>query len=169
MNEKGGPLPGEPVEALVAEKGLELFAFAAPFLEEKTLWKGLFRSQEEYRAAFVELKKFLWLCAVMDRPYPMMSEGIDGLWHQFILYTIEYHDFCDRFFGRYMHHRPSGPRPASATASPETKALGMEFFRAYQKHFGPVPRLWLDRPAAASEFLAFADDLVSNHLAAPVG
>lgn len=31
---------------------------------------------------------------------------IDDMWHNFILYTRDYIDFCHRYFGQYIHHEP---------------------------------------------------------------
>jgi hypothetical protein len=39
---------------------------------------------------------------------------VDNMWHNFILYTKDYHEFCQRFFGEYLHHQPDvaeGPPP----------------------------------------------------------
>jgi hypothetical protein len=37
----------------------------------------------------------------------MPSQIADDLWHEFILYTRNYEDFCRRAFGRFMHHTPA--------------------------------------------------------------
>lgn len=37
----------------------------------------------------------------------MPSQVVDELWHEFILYTKNYEQFCQRAFGRYMHHTPA--------------------------------------------------------------
>lgn len=36
----------------------------------------------------------------------MPSKSVDALWHTFLLYTREYHDFCNKAFSRFLHHRP---------------------------------------------------------------
>ena len=130
-----------------------LFAYEFPDLEERTMRHGLFGCSESYREAFTELKKFLWLCAKSDEQSALMvSKLIDELWHQFILFTREYHDFCDRFFGHYIHHNAK-LTPASTGHKPDI----LKFFRAYKENFGPVSRLWLDSPAEKNEFLTFVD------------
>lgn len=70
---------------------------------------------------FPELLKYLWLtqklqfdqftnpdaeslkfkCAIHEE----MKE-IDDMWHTFILFTKNYADFCDKFFGEFIHHQP---------------------------------------------------------------
>jgi len=37
----------------------------------------------------------------------MPSQIVDNLWHEFILYTREYQEFCTAAFGRFMHHTPA--------------------------------------------------------------
>lgn len=37
----------------------------------------------------------------------MPSQATDDLWHEFILYTRHYEQFCQRAFGRFMHHTPA--------------------------------------------------------------
>ena len=37
----------------------------------------------------------------------MPSQVTDDLWHEFILYTKAYQSFCDKAFGRFLHHTPA--------------------------------------------------------------
>jgi hypothetical protein len=37
----------------------------------------------------------------------MPSQIADDLWHEFILYTREYQNFCQRAFGGFLHHMPA--------------------------------------------------------------
>ena len=37
----------------------------------------------------------------------MPSQVVDDLWHEFILYTKGYEAFCQRAFGRFLHHTPA--------------------------------------------------------------
>src|SRR5579864_3397426 len=32
---------------------------------------------------------------------------IDDMWHEFILFTRDYTDFCQQYFGEYVHHLPN--------------------------------------------------------------
>jgi hypothetical protein len=36
----------------------------------------------------------------------MISDHIDAVWHQHILYTENYLSFCDSIFGHFIHHVP---------------------------------------------------------------
>ncbi len=115
-----------------------MLACEAPFLQQKMVCNGTFRTAEEFRTVFNELKKYLLLCAERDRPYVMTSLLVDEVWHQFILFTCEYHAFCGRFFGHYVHHSPDR---GHGHGSDEQEGV-LEFLRAYLKRFGPVPRIW---------------------------
>jgi hypothetical protein len=37
------------------------------------------------------------------------NQSVDELWHLHILYTKEYFEFCNDFFGFYLHHQPTNP------------------------------------------------------------
>jgi hypothetical protein len=37
----------------------------------------------------------------------MPSQVADELWHEFILYTRQYDRFCQKAFGRFLHHTPA--------------------------------------------------------------
>jgi len=32
---------------------------------------------------------------------------LDEMWHTFIVFTIDYHEFCNDFLGGYIHHAPT--------------------------------------------------------------
>lgn len=73
------------------------------------------------RQAFTELVKFLWLVVKhgqekqlhddksLDFDFMLHVEmaEIDDMWHTFILFTREYTDFCNHYFGHYIHHVPT--------------------------------------------------------------
>jgi hypothetical protein len=37
----------------------------------------------------------------------MPSQVVDDLWHEFILYTKNYQQFCEKAFGTFFHHTPA--------------------------------------------------------------
>jgi hypothetical protein len=50
-----------------------------------------------------------WYLACLDAPEEMLgmpSRAVDIAWHEMILMTRTYHHFCERAFGRYLHHSP---------------------------------------------------------------
>ena len=59
---------------------------------------------------FHETKKFLWVFAKAENEQQVFSVDvnmlmIDEMWHNFILCTPQYVEFCQHYFGNYIHHR----------------------------------------------------------------
>lgn len=59
----------------------------------------------------LEFVKFLIVKAYFPDQYILPSQEIDVVWHQFILHTEIYRDFCIRHFGFYIDHRPLNKNP----------------------------------------------------------
>lgn len=62
-------------------------------------------SQKEAQMLLDDVKRFLYLCATEEKrivPPGMVDEG----WHSFILFTKDYANFCQRYFGKFIHHQP---------------------------------------------------------------
>jgi hypothetical protein len=51
-----------------------------------------------------ELCKFLLLTQLGETLTP--SAKVDEVWHELILFTRLYHDFCMKYFGNFIHHQP---------------------------------------------------------------
>src|SRR5690348_10639695 len=78
-------------------------------------------------AWFVEMLKFLQLCAASDQVLAP-SDPVDHAWHAFVLHMHDYEKFCRHYFGKVIYHQPSGePEPA---AFERTR-------RAYVDRYGP--------------------------------
>lgn len=72
--------------------------------------------------ALVELLKYIWLChkhSLDKKLYPKNNslnfdcvihiemEDIDNMWHTFLLFTRDYHEFCNTYLnGVFFHHDP---------------------------------------------------------------
>jgi hypothetical protein len=71
--------------------------------------------------ALTELLKYLWLAHkhtidIQNNPSDeslkfrcVMLQSmleIDQMWHEFILHTKDYTEFCQHYFGAYVHHQP---------------------------------------------------------------
>lgn len=82
-----------------------LRAYKHPHLVER-LQKELSISSEQAEQLFEDTKLFLYICGTCHgnwSPSRMIDEG----WHNFILFTRDYTAFCDKFFGRFIHHQPN--------------------------------------------------------------
>jgi len=87
------------------------------YIRQFVLPQGLFRKLQEKRPDIDPkhhplvaraLRQF-FLCHLKSgrRFVSMPSQVVDDLWHEFILYTRNYQQFCNQAFGGYMHHVPA--------------------------------------------------------------
>jgi hypothetical protein len=57
------------------------------------------------------LREYFRICLLARAPggkaVGMPSRAVDDAWHEFILFTRDYHVFCEAAFGRYLHHTPN--------------------------------------------------------------
>jgi hypothetical protein len=124
--------------------------FEAPYLIEKLLKDHVVDSAEEANALFTEVKRYLVLNQIdRTKAWKMYSLRVDEVWHQFVLFTVEYSSFCDKYFGHYAHHAPSNaPDPGFGHRAPE--ATFAEFADRYLEMFGTeLPNVWDDSTCIA--------------------
>lgn len=74
--------------------------------------------EQQRREVFEGLRDYFLICNSAGRKMVAMpSQAVDDAWHEFILFTRNYQAFCQRAFGRFLHHTPaeamSSPRVAS--------------------------------------------------------
>jgi hypothetical protein len=62
---------------------------------------------------FTETKRWLWLLmlkADLRGSKQLVVTGdmfaLDEMWHCFLVFTLDYSEFCRRFFGQFAHHLP---------------------------------------------------------------
>ena len=86
---------------------------------------------DSLNATINEYGKFLYLCQL----YPgqlVPGKRIDQVWHDHILHTQRYTNFCETEFGRYIHHVPK-------ELSDDEKLESTETYELYEKTFGYKP------------------------------
>lgn len=82
--------------------------------------------REEAQDIFRETIKWLYLCRA-DNPggVELFINNdmliIDEMWHNFILFTKDYQEFCSKYFKSYIHHFPD----TSAPQKPSKKTLAI--------------------------------------------
>lgn len=76
-------------------------------LVKKQVAKDLGRDDTEFLDSGLEqLKHFYGLCFKNPTQRFAVSNIVDPFWHAHVLHTRSYTDFCNRVFGRYLHHEP---------------------------------------------------------------
>lgn len=105
------------------------------FLEGDRLSRHGLKSTYTHGHVIVELKKFL-LIKVLRSPHPMgcFSETVAACWHAFILDTMRYEEFCQRLYGKTIHHRPSN---YGRGENDNTIWISI-----YHEWFGKFPEVW---------------------------
>jgi hypothetical protein len=88
----------------------------------------------------LELRRFFILCALNPGVHYGMKGQIDNVWHTFLLFTTEYHKFCNSVAGKFIHHYPD----TSDEERTETITNYQNFLRDYEATFGeaPPPQFW---------------------------
>ncbi len=59
----------------------------------------------EWEWTWFELKRYFLMCGIV-KGVPMYSSQADELWHEMLMFTREYEQFCERFCGAMIHHAP---------------------------------------------------------------
>lgn len=85
-----------------------------------------------------EFRKFAALCVAHPEGGLSPSRLVDTYWHEFVLDTARYRDFCQHAYGAFMDHVPDDAGAGMAVQFEATKAL-------YTQRFGPPdPTLWME-------------------------
>ena len=71
----------------------------------------------------------------------MPSVIVDEMWHELVLHTRDYAQFCDAAFVRFLHHTPESAMSVQAAAANRAAGLGMTFRLAQQDEGGEAGRL----------------------------
>jgi hypothetical protein len=82
-----------------------------------------------------EVIRFLFLVAERTEGTLTPSHRVDLVWHEFILHTRAYHEFCSQHFGKFIHHQPGGDQKDHAARFQQT-------LDAYRRRFGNPPDAW---------------------------
>nr|WP_280146900.1 hypothetical protein [Priestia megaterium]MDH3170680.1 hypothetical protein [Priestia megaterium] len=72
----------------------------------KQRMKGRNTKADEVEWTFFEMKRYFLLNAVI-KDVPMFSEKVDEVWHEMIMFTMDYERFTEHFFSRFLHHQPN--------------------------------------------------------------
>lgn len=90
------------------------------------------------RQAVLEYKKFMYLAATSDLMVSP-SEIIDVVWHQHLIFTQSYQDFCN-LAGKQIQHVPSTHNREEFDKFRQAKERTIKL---YESHFGPQPKnIW---------------------------
>ncbi len=78
------------------------------FLDRRLAARRPELSAAQRAQVFAGLRDYFQLCReAKKRLVAMPSQVVDEAWHEFILFTRQYQQFCARGLGRFLHHTPA--------------------------------------------------------------
>jgi hypothetical protein len=96
-------------------------------------------TRAEAEALFEDLMAWLWAAGRPGAPALSIEPAmriVDEMWHELMLHSRRYAALCERWFGRFVHHRPEpapgapddepGPGFDAVTAEAQWRYLGAE-------------------------------------------
>lgn len=95
------------------------------------------RSAHEVPVWVYEFGRFIALVRLHDGPVPMFSAVVDEVWHELILRTRSYSQFCQETLGRFLHHSVGDEESAPSSSVPF-----VDFVALYEDHFGSIASCW---------------------------
>ncbi|HWV15258.1 MAG TPA: hypothetical protein VN030_07480 [Cellvibrio sp.] len=87
--------------------------FIQGFIFPQTIKKKIYEAyphltESEVNEVVRGLKEYFHLCNLAGKEFVSMpSQVVDLAWHEFILFTSLYRTFCNKAFGRFLHHVPA--------------------------------------------------------------
>jgi hypothetical protein len=94
---------------------IETYSFPAAL---RAKLRKTFEDDRQVDIALEGLREWYLTCLVArGRMLGMPSRAVDVAWHEMILMTREYHHFCERAFGSYLHHTPESAMDEPMNAS----------------------------------------------------
>lgn len=93
-----------------------------PAIRQKLKIKHPALSDAQLDNVFQGLRDYFYICnRAKRRMVAMPSQIVDDAWHEFILFTRSYDRFCNKAYGRFLHHTP-----AEAMTSPTSAQDGIK-------------------------------------------
>lgn len=92
-------------------------------------------SEDIVDEAIAEYKRYMTMNARTSDRLTMFSEPIDEVWHQHILFTRDYANFCEKAVGHFVHHDPMTPEQQRKGR----KERAERFYEMYVESFHTLP------------------------------
>ncbi|WPP43384.1 hypothetical protein SK066_10795 [Paenibacillus hunanensis] len=109
---------GHPAEALANKLEASIPEHYAVQLWQRIQSEHPDMTYREFEWRWHEMKRYMLICALF-REVPMFSSRVDDVWHEMLMFTREYEQLCNRFYGYMLHHSPHG----GTVSQPQQRAL----------------------------------------------
>lgn len=115
-------------------------------------WSPLYAAEVEQ-----EYRRFLYVSVAHPNETLGMAGPVDEAWHDHILDTVDYVEFCRQASGRYLHHTLRGEAVGSGSEYARTLAL-------LEQHFGkPNWRVWPRAGASKTQCCSNCTHITIEH------
>ena len=136
-------------------------------LDQRLLARRPGLTEQQRQWVFEALQDYFLICLRANRKLVAMpSQAVDDAWHEFILFTRYYQQYCRRAFGFFLHHTPNEVMPSRNHASAALKRtwhLACQLEGINPKHPERLPRLFaLDALLGLSDGFHFTLDCRNN-------
>ncbi|MCM3781532.1 hypothetical protein M3231_00960 [Neobacillus mesonae] len=101
-------------------------------VRDRVMAKHSFTS-EKYDWMLLELKRYFILCSILKN-VPMYSNDTDIIWHEMLMFTRDYEDFCRNFTGEFIHHQPHTSQPSESERGTERAWYDLIYSRLFVIH-----------------------------------
>ena len=86
---------------------IESYKFS-PVLIRRVKEQHDYLSDADMRKVVDATRDYFYICnQAKGKMVAMPSEIVDVFWHEFLLFTREYQEFCKKGIGRFLHHTPT--------------------------------------------------------------
>ena len=86
---------------------IENYKFS-PVLIRRVKAQHDYLSDADMKKVVKATRDYFYICnQAKGKMVAMPSEIVDVLWHEFLLFTREYQEFCKKGIGRFLHHTPT--------------------------------------------------------------
>ena len=80
----------------------------SPVLMRRVQAQHDYLSDVDMKKVVEATRDYFYICnQAKGKMVAMPSEIVDVFWHEFLLFTREYQDFCKKGIGRFLHHTPT--------------------------------------------------------------
>lgn len=109
---------------------------ATPLLTDKIVLNTPCDHLDMAEQGLLEVIRFMYLCA-HTQSVLTPSALVDAVWHEFILFTRSYENFCTEYLGQFVHHQPSKNQGKELFQYQQTLAQYQQYFGASNAIFWP--------------------------------
>ena len=81
-------------------------------------------SSEAAEQLFADVRVFLYLSATREPNEEVIpTKALDAGWHEFLMFTQPYQEFCMSYFGTFVHHKPFTRADKAAARGPRNNLI----------------------------------------------